>query len=198
MAGQSTPDMSATQKWSRCRRHTSRSICRHSSRGSTDTRMRPRSIQPLLREGASPTSSRRSSRWSTAMARQRLPSRTSSVWWSAPSAKSSALAISVSARCVSKSKTSSRPLPSLWPPRPCWPSIGSTVHSTLPCAAPASLPKRLSATGKAAMRCAMPCRSMRSGAVAAVGLGAAPCRRPSARAAAASKGAVPPACSATR
>ena len=29
--------MSSTQKWSRCRRHASRSICRHSDSGSTDT-----------------------------------------------------------------------------------------------------------------------------------------------------------------
>ena len=45
------PDMSGTQKWSRCSRHTSRNICRHSLRGSIDRRMRSRSIQPLLRDG---------------------------------------------------------------------------------------------------------------------------------------------------
>ena len=45
--------MFATQNWSRCSRHTSRSICRHSRRGSTDRRMRARSIQPVLRDGSS-------------------------------------------------------------------------------------------------------------------------------------------------
>ena len=43
--------MSSTQNWSRCRRQTSRSIWRHSARGSNVRRTRSRSSQPLLREG---------------------------------------------------------------------------------------------------------------------------------------------------
>ena len=78
------PDIVGVQKWSRCSRHTSCRICRHSARGSTAARMRSRSSQPLLRDGASDCAA--ASRWSTlrfaGIARRRLPSRTTSVVWS--------------------------------------------------------------------------------------------------------------------
>ena len=43
------PDICGSQKFSRCRRHASRSIWRHSARGSTSTLMRARSSQPVRR-----------------------------------------------------------------------------------------------------------------------------------------------------
>ena len=195
--------MSATQKWSRCSRHTSRSICRHSAGGSTATRTRPRSSQPLLRDGRVSASASLSSRGLAAMARRRWPSRTSSVWWSAATDTASALSISVLTWPVAKSNTSSRPGDSLWPPRPCAPGMGSTVHTTLSPATPASCPKRDSATGNAATRRAMPSRSTCSGAGALPSAGAAPLPgvsspsgfRPLGNG---SNGGRPPACSATR
>ena len=46
---QSTPDMSSAQKWSRWSRQASLNICIHSLPGSTETRTRSRSSQPLRR-----------------------------------------------------------------------------------------------------------------------------------------------------
>ncbi len=102
--------MSSAQKWSRCRRQTSRSICRHSPGGSTATRTRARSIQPLLRDGASDCAalSCGSALRFAGSARSRLPSRTTSVVRSSASTKRSTLSTSGSARSVSKSKSSRR------------------------------------------------------------------------------------------
>ena len=59
---------------------------------------------------------------------------------SSASTKRSTLSSSVSARSVSKSKSSSRPGASLWPPRPCAPTIGSSVQIALLPATPAIWP----------------------------------------------------------
>ena len=50
-------DISGVQKCSRCSRQASWNICRHSAAGSTDTRSRSRSSQPLTRPGLSPWAS---------------------------------------------------------------------------------------------------------------------------------------------
>ncbi len=156
--------MSGVQKLSRCSRHTSRSICRHSARGSTAARTRVRSIQPVLRDGASeaPPPSAGSGLRLAGTARSRLPSRITNVVSSAASAKRSTRSTRVSVRCVSKSNISSRPGASLCPPRPCAPGIGNAVQTTLLPATPAIWPKRPSGTGNAATRRTMPGRSTRT------------------------------------
>ncbi|MFD0663963.1 hypothetical protein [Thermocatellispora tengchongensis] len=47
--------MSSVQKCSRCNRHASRNICRHSASGHTDTFTRDRSIHPSARVVPSPS-----------------------------------------------------------------------------------------------------------------------------------------------
>ena len=203
-AAQSMPDMSATQKWSRCRRQTSRSICApFGAAGRTDTRTRPRSSQPLLRDGRVVgvgllVVARLGGDGAQALAfahQQRVVV--------GRQREASALSISVLTWPVAKSNTSSRPGDSLWPPRPCAPGIGSTVHTTLSPATPAICPKRPSGTGNAATRRAMPSRSTCSGAGALPSAGAAPLPGVSSPSGfrplgTGSNGGRPPACSATR
>ncbi len=75
IAAQSRPERSSVQNWSRCSLQASRNICRHSAPGSTSTRKRSRSIQPLSRPGSS--FEERSFAVATgASARSRLPART--------------------------------------------------------------------------------------------------------------------------
>ena len=105
-------------------------------------------------------------------------------------------------RPVAKSKRSSLPASSLWPPRPCAPTMFCTVQITLRPAAPARREKRFSLTGNAATRWAMPSRSTRIGAAAAAAaspaVAASRSASPFSPLGSGSNGGRPPACRAIR
>ena len=163
------PDIVGVQKWSRCSRHTSCSICRHSA-ARVDRRAHAVQVDPAaLARRRRPIAPRRS-RWSSlrfaGMARSRLPSRITSVVWSSASDEALDLVERALPSCsVSKSKSSSRPGASLCPPRPCAPTIGSSVQITLLPATPAIWPKRSPAreTARRGARCRADRRAWRAG-----------------------------------
>ena len=111
---------------------------------------------------------------SAAIARRRLPSRTTSVMWSAASAKRSAFSTSVSVRSVAKSKSSSRPgrfLVAAAAVRA--DDRHARVQTTLSPATPAICPKRFSAHRERARRGARCRRGRREAAPAPAALVAA-------------------------
>ena len=177
--------MSAVQNWSRCRRQTSRSICCHSrARLDRDAqRARGRSSRSCATACVrlSPRLGLVGLALSAAIARRRLPSRTTRRRAVAAPARS-ARPCRPASRCepVAKSKSSSLPAASLWPPRPCAPTMGSTRPDHLAV-------RRRRRAGRSGSRrpgtpprgCAMPSRSTRIGAAAsAVGVAAASRSRP--------------------
>ena len=160
--------MSADQNWSRCRRHTSRSIWRH-SRARLDRDADAVEVDPAVLARRRPSASAGSG-WSRACGRAAIARSALAVAEDERHAvageRRSRRPSRRASRCgrVAKSKRSSLPAASLWPPRPCAPTM--CARSRRPCRRPRRRSGRsgLRRPETRATRCAMPSRSIRTGA----------------------------------